>query len=134
MVSLLLIGAAVYFFIVLPVNRSLARMRRGDAAPEPTTKKCPECLSDIPIALAGAPSARQSSRRHRRADQIIWLAYQHCRRAVWEKTRVGATADSAISQHLSNWREGPIPCESNGKSDAGCRAVVFGNRFRQAMG
>ena len=50
LVSFLLIGAAVYFFIVLPVNRSLARMRRGDAAPEPTTKKCPECLSDIPIA------------------------------------------------------------------------------------
>ena len=49
-VSFLLIGAAVYFFIVLPVNKILARMRRGEAAPDPTTKKCPECLSDVPIA------------------------------------------------------------------------------------
>jgi len=49
-ISFLLIGAAVYFFIVLPVKRILARMRRGEAAPDPTTKKCPECLSDVPIA------------------------------------------------------------------------------------
>jgi large conductance mechanosensitive channel len=49
-ISFLLIGAAVYFFIVLPVNRILARMRRGEAAPDPTTKKCPEYLSDVPIA------------------------------------------------------------------------------------
>jgi len=49
-VSFILIGAAVYFFVVLPVNRILARMRRGEAAPDPTTKKCPECLSDVPIA------------------------------------------------------------------------------------
>ena len=49
-VSFILIGAAVYFFVVLPVNRLLARMRRGEAAPDPTTKKCPECLSDVPIA------------------------------------------------------------------------------------
>jgi large conductance mechanosensitive channel len=50
LVSFILIGAAVYFLIVLPVNRLLARMRRGEAAPDPTTKKCPECLSDVPIA------------------------------------------------------------------------------------
>lgn len=48
-VSFLLIGAAVYFFVVLPVNRLLARMRRGEAPPDPTTKKCPECLSEVPI-------------------------------------------------------------------------------------
>ena len=50
LISFVLIGAAVYFFIVVPVNRILARMRRGEAAPDPTTKKCPECLSDVPIA------------------------------------------------------------------------------------
>src|SRR5215472_12386005 len=49
-VSFILIGAAVYFFVVLPVNRILARIRRGEATPDPTTKKCPECLSDVPIA------------------------------------------------------------------------------------
>ena len=48
--SFLVIAAAVYFFIVLPVNALVARMRRGEAAPDPTTKKCPECLSDVAIA------------------------------------------------------------------------------------
>ena len=49
-VAFVLIGAAVYFFVVLPVNTLLARIKRGEAPPDPTTKKCPECLSDIPIA------------------------------------------------------------------------------------
>ncbi|HSU31297.1 MAG TPA: large conductance mechanosensitive channel protein MscL [Bryobacteraceae bacterium] len=48
-VSFLLIGAAVYFFVVLPVNTLMARVRRGEVPPDPTTKKCPECLSDVPI-------------------------------------------------------------------------------------
>ena len=50
LVSFLLIGSAVYFFVVVPVNALTARMKRGEVAPDPTTKKCPECLSDIPIA------------------------------------------------------------------------------------
>jgi large conductance mechanosensitive channel len=48
-ISFLLIAAAVYFFVVLPVNALIARMHRGDKPPDPTTKKCPECLSEIPI-------------------------------------------------------------------------------------
>ncbi len=49
-VTFLLVGSAVYFMVVLPVNTLTARMRRGEASPDPTTKKCPECLSEIPIA------------------------------------------------------------------------------------
>ena len=49
-VSFLLIGTAVYVFVVAPMNAVTARMRRGEASPDPTTKKCPECLSDVPIA------------------------------------------------------------------------------------
>ena len=49
-VSFLLVGVAVYFFVVLPVNTVMARMKRGEAPPDPTTKQCPECLSAIPIA------------------------------------------------------------------------------------
>ena len=49
-VSFLLISAAVYFFVVLPVNKLMERIRRGEPSPDPTTKKCPECLSEIPIA------------------------------------------------------------------------------------
>ena len=50
LVSFLLIGAAVYFFVVVPVNAFMARMSRGEAPPDPTTKKCQECLTDVPIA------------------------------------------------------------------------------------
>jgi large conductance mechanosensitive channel len=50
LVSFLLVGTAVYFLVVLPINALIARMRRGEVAPDPTTKKCPECLSEVPIA------------------------------------------------------------------------------------
>ena len=48
--AFLMVGVAVYFFVVLPMNAFMARLRRGEAPPDPTTKKCPECLSDIAIA------------------------------------------------------------------------------------
>jgi len=48
-ISFLLVAAAVYFFVVTPVNALLARMHKDEPAPAPTTKKCPECLSEIPI-------------------------------------------------------------------------------------
>ena len=48
-VSFVLIGAAVYFFVVVPVNAVTARARRGEAPPDPTKKTCPECLSEVPI-------------------------------------------------------------------------------------
>ena len=50
LVSFLLIGCAVYFLVILPMNALIARMRRGETAPPPNTKKCPECLSEVPIA------------------------------------------------------------------------------------
>jgi large conductance mechanosensitive channel len=49
-INFLLIAAAVYFFVVLPLNTVMKRLRR-DAPPAPvTTKPCPECLSEIPLA------------------------------------------------------------------------------------
>lgn len=47
LLSFLLVGAAVYFFVVTPMNALLARSRREAPAP-PATKQCPECLSEIP--------------------------------------------------------------------------------------
>ncbi len=49
LVSFLLVAAAVYFFVVTPVNALVARMRKAPVTPDPTTKKCPECMSEIPI-------------------------------------------------------------------------------------
>ena len=48
-VAFLLVSAAIYFFVVVPVNAVAARARRGEAPPDPTTRACPECLSTIPI-------------------------------------------------------------------------------------
>jgi len=48
-VSFLLIAAAIYFFVVAPINALVARTRKAAAPADPTTRKCPECLSEIPI-------------------------------------------------------------------------------------
>jgi large conductance mechanosensitive channel len=48
-VAFILVAAAVYFFVVTPVNLLIARMRKAPAPADPTTKKCFECLSEIPI-------------------------------------------------------------------------------------
>jgi large conductance mechanosensitive channel len=49
-VSFLIVSFVVYFAIVLPTNSLLARMKKGEAPPPPSTKQCPQCLSQIPIA------------------------------------------------------------------------------------
>lgn len=49
LISFVLVGAAVYFFVVTPMNAITARMRSEAPAP-PATKSCPECLSEIPLA------------------------------------------------------------------------------------
>lgn len=48
LISFLLVATAIYFFVVLPINAIVAKMKRKEAA-NPTTKKCPECLSEIPL-------------------------------------------------------------------------------------
>ena len=41
------IAAAVFFFVVKPLNALTQRARREPPV-DPTTKRCPECLSEIP--------------------------------------------------------------------------------------
>jgi large conductance mechanosensitive channel len=47
--SFLIVAAVVYFGVVLPLNAMLARIKKPEAAAEPTTRPCPECLSQIPV-------------------------------------------------------------------------------------
>ncbi len=48
LISFLLIAAAVYFFVVTPINALMNRY--GKPAPTPvTTKKCSQCAMDIPL-------------------------------------------------------------------------------------
>ncbi len=49
LISFLLIAATVYFMVVLPLGKLLARFKPAVAEPPPM-KACPECLSDIPVA------------------------------------------------------------------------------------
>jgi large conductance mechanosensitive channel len=49
-VSFLLIAVAVYFFVVVPMNAYMEHKRLGEQPADPTTKQCPECLSEIPVA------------------------------------------------------------------------------------
>jgi large conductance mechanosensitive channel len=49
LIAFLLVAAAVYFFMVAPMNAWKARAARNAVPPDPASKKCPECLSEIPI-------------------------------------------------------------------------------------
>jgi large conductance mechanosensitive channel len=46
--TFVIIAAVVFFFVVKPVNALMARRKTGEDVEEPT-RKCPECLSDIPV-------------------------------------------------------------------------------------
>src|SRR5690349_23150151 len=46
-IAFVIIAAVIYFFVVIPYQAMLERSRKEPPA-DPTTKKCPECLSEIP--------------------------------------------------------------------------------------
>ena len=51
LITFLSIAAAVFFFVVTPVNRLMARRAQED----PETKECPECTSAIPFGARRCP-------------------------------------------------------------------------------
>lgn len=48
LISFVLVAGAVFFFVVKPMNILIAKSRK-EAPVDPTTKKCTECLSEIPL-------------------------------------------------------------------------------------
>ncbi|HEY6016354.1 MAG TPA: large conductance mechanosensitive channel protein MscL [Gaiellaceae bacterium] len=48
LIAFLTIAAAVFFFVVRPVNALMAR-RKTEPPVDETTRQCPECLSEIPV-------------------------------------------------------------------------------------
>ena len=50
-ITFLIIASVVYFGVVMPLNWFMLRVKSRQVPPPapPSTKKCPECLSEIPI-------------------------------------------------------------------------------------
>lgn len=48
LISFLIIAAVIYFFVVLPMNHLMKRIKRGEKV-DPTEKTCDQCLSLIPL-------------------------------------------------------------------------------------
>ncbi len=46
-ISFVLIAVTIYFFVVTPMNILMSKVHKEPPA-DPSTKKCPECLSEIP--------------------------------------------------------------------------------------
>jgi large conductance mechanosensitive channel len=48
LIAFVTIAFVVFFFVVKPINRLMEISRRRES-PDPSTRKCPECVSEIPI-------------------------------------------------------------------------------------
>ena len=48
LIAFIIVAAVIYYFVVVPFTALVARSHKEPPA-DPTTKKCPECLSEIPI-------------------------------------------------------------------------------------
>jgi large conductance mechanosensitive channel len=48
-ISFVLVATAVFFFVIKPINILISKSRK-DSPIDPTTKRCKECLSEIPLA------------------------------------------------------------------------------------
>jgi len=49
LLAFVIIAAVVFFFVVRPINWMVERSRKEPPV-DPTTKKCSECLSEVPLA------------------------------------------------------------------------------------
>ena len=48
LIAFLIIAWVVFFFVVKPINALMSLSQRRES-PDPSTRKCPECRSEIPI-------------------------------------------------------------------------------------
>ena len=51
-IAFLSVAAVVFFFVVQPLNKLQSLSNKRKTPEEPTDRKCPECLSDIPKAAS----------------------------------------------------------------------------------
>jgi large conductance mechanosensitive channel len=49
-INFIVVGTTIFFLVVKPMSSLMARRSRGEPVADPTTRTCPECLSEVPIA------------------------------------------------------------------------------------
>ncbi|HEV8218979.1 MAG TPA: large conductance mechanosensitive channel protein MscL [Streptosporangiaceae bacterium] len=54
--TLIIIGVAVFFLVVKPVNVMVDRFHLSPKSPSPSTKTCPACFTDIPLKASKCPN------------------------------------------------------------------------------
>ena len=55
LISFVLVAAAIFFFVVKPMNAMTARLKKPEADTTPPIKACPFCATDIPAAATRCP-------------------------------------------------------------------------------
>jgi len=56
LISFILVAAAIFFFVVKPMNALAARRAAKAPGEAPTTKPCPFCATDIPMGASRCPN------------------------------------------------------------------------------
>jgi large conductance mechanosensitive channel len=56
LITFILVAAAIFFFVVKPVNAMTARLKKPEGDEEPPIKACPFCTMDIPAAATRCPN------------------------------------------------------------------------------
>jgi large conductance mechanosensitive channel len=59
LISFVLVASSVFFLVIKPINILISRARKEPPI-DPTTKKCKECLSEIPIDAKRCAHCTQS--------------------------------------------------------------------------
>ena len=54
LIAFVIIAAVIFFLVVQPMNAFMNRMRT-QPTPDPLTRKCPECLSEVQISARRCP-------------------------------------------------------------------------------
>ncbi len=88
-ISFLLVAAAVYFFVVTPINALVTRMRKSQAPADPTTKKSRPQRDQTSLERQPAPRACQG-RSCYQADarlHVVPAQRQGCEGIVTRKSR-----------------------------------------------
>jgi large conductance mechanosensitive channel len=56
LLTLAIIGVAVFFLVIKPVNVMVDRFHLTGSSPSPATKTCPACFTDIPLKATRCPN------------------------------------------------------------------------------